>query len=82
MVEVDVAEAAPRVQELVDAALRGEEVVIVRGGDRVSLSPLQPPLDVEAHLAALRKRIAGGDAPIPMSELEIQAEWDELRGRT
>jgi prevent-host-death family protein len=85
MVEVGVLEAKTRLSELLDAAVRGEEIVISRHGRplvRLARIVDDRPEDLEAHLVALRKRIARGDPPIPMSEAEIQTEWDELRGRT
>ena len=84
MVEVGVLEAKTRLSQLLEAALQGEEVVISRRGKPlVRLAPIDDdaPSDLEAHLASLRARLAG-DNRDPMSEDEVQAEWDELRGRT
>ena len=79
MMEVDVTEAAPRFAELLEAAQRGEEVVITQAGERFAITPLQPPLDVEAHLVAIRRRLAG-KAP-PPTAAELDAEVAAMRGR-
>ena len=79
MVEVDVAEAASRFAELMDAALNGERVVISRRGHRVALAPVDPPGDVEAHLAALRQRLRGPSPP--PTEAELDADIAAMRGR-
>ena len=85
MVEVGVLEAKTRLSQLLEAAVQGEEVVISRRGKRrVRLAPLEEddtPMDAEAHLMRLRARIAG-ENQAPMSEAEVQSEWDKLRGRT
>lgn len=80
MVELDAVEAGPRVVELLERALRGEQVIITQNGDRFSLSSMVPPEDVERHLADLRRQLAG-HAPAIMAA-EFDADLAAMRGRT
>ena len=91
MVEVSLAQLEADFPGLLETARRGEDVVIVSNGEPVArLDPLpelvhMPPWDPTTQsfadrVAEVRTKFAL-NAP-PMSEAEIQAEWDDLRGRS
>lgn len=72
MHEIDVAEAAQHLKALLEAALKGERVVITEGAGSVELVPVKP------H----RKRVFGsarGVFEIPESFDAPLADFDEYR---
>ena len=90
MVKVGLAELHADFPALLETARGGEDVVILSDGKPVArLDPLpellqMPPWDPTKQTFAeriedLRAKITL--ETVPMSEAEIQAEWDELRGR-
>lgn len=82
-IHVNIGEAKTRLSELVEAAKRGEEVIIARSGSpEVKLVPVEPKRDLEA-IAKARREAYGSwkgkfpddiDWTAPMSEQEL-AEW-------
>ncbi len=72
MHEIDVAEAAQHLKTLLEAALKGERVVITEDAGSVELVPVKPR----------RKRVFGsarGIFEIPESFAEPLADFDEYR---
>lgn len=81
MREIGVLEAKTRLSALLDDVGRGEEMVITRNGKPVArLAPLNDAhADVADRVRALRERIAKAAAGVP--SLDLDAEFDRLRGR-
>lgn len=90
MVEVSVAQLQADLPALLETARRGEKVVIMNDGEPVArLDPLpqikrmpswDPTKQTFAERLADVHAAFGLEAP-RMSEEEVQAEWDILRGR-
>jgi prevent-host-death family protein len=78
--EVGVLEAKTRLSELLEAAMRGEDVVITRHGKRmVKLAPVTEPIDVAEEVRLLREHFAR-TAPNP-GAADIDADLNAMRGR-
>lgn len=84
-IHVNIREAEARLSELVDAAIRGEDVVLNQAGSPQVRFTMVPPDDPEAveRRAAKRRAAIGmfkhlvGDRNIDVQAIKADQRWDE-----